>query len=83
MNENMDSVLQRQFYDIAGTAWGPAIAALRSYVPISQILFGSDHPYVPLHDTAEGFAALTFTDQERQAISRDNALKLLPSLQRK
>jgi predicted TIM-barrel fold metal-dependent hydrolase len=38
---------------------------------------------VPLHDTAEGFAALTFTDQERQAISRDNALKLLPSLQRK
>ena len=34
-------------------------------------------------DTAEGFAALTFTDQERQAISRDNALKLLPSLQHK
>ena len=82
MNENMDSVLQRQFYDIAGTAWAPAIAALRSYVPISQILFGSDHPYVPLHDTAEGFAALTFTDQERQAISRDNALSLLPGLRR-
>jgi predicted TIM-barrel fold metal-dependent hydrolase len=80
MKENMDSVLQRQFYDIAGTAWAPAIAALCSYVPTSQILFGSDHPYVPLHDTAEGFAALRFSDAERQAIARDNALTLLPGL---
>jgi hypothetical protein len=34
--------LKRLYYDIAGTAYRPAIAALTSLVPATQILFGSD-----------------------------------------
>jgi predicted TIM-barrel fold metal-dependent hydrolase len=44
--------LKRLYYDIAATAYRPAIAALTSLVPTTQILFGSDHPFVPLADTA-------------------------------
>src|SRR5258705_7250 len=35
--------LKRHYYDIAGTAYRPAIAALKSLVPTTQILFGSDN----------------------------------------
>ena len=41
--------LKRHYYDIAGTAYGPAIAALKSLVPTTQILFGSDNPFRAPH----------------------------------
>lgn len=37
---------QRLHYDIAGRAYRPAIAALTSLVPTTQIVFGSDNPFV-------------------------------------
>jgi len=43
--------LKRLYYDIAGTAYRPAIAALTGLVPTTQILFGSDNPFVPLANT--------------------------------
>jgi 6-methylsalicylate decarboxylase len=48
------------YYDIAGTAYRPAIAALTSLVPTTQILFGSDNPFVRLAETAEGMMRLGF-----------------------
>jgi predicted TIM-barrel fold metal-dependent hydrolase len=72
--------LKRLYYDIAGTAYRPAIAALASLVPTTQILFGSDNPYVPLAETAEGLTQLGFSPGDLQRIGRDNALALLPRL---
>ncbi len=72
--------LKRHYYDIAGTAYGPAIAALTSLVPTTQILFGSDNPFVPLAQTAEGMMKLGFSDDDLRLIERDNALTLLPRL---
>ena len=72
--------LKRLFYDIAGTAFRPAIAALTSLVPTTQILLGSDNPYVPLGDTAQGMMQLGLSAAELRAIGRDNALALLPRL---
>ena len=72
--------LKRLHYDIAGTAYRPAIAALTSLVPITQILFGSDNPYVPLGDTAEGLKQLGLSAADLRAIGRENALALLPQL---
>ena len=71
---------RRLYYDIAGTAYRPAIAALTSMVPTTQILFGSDNPFVPLADTAEGITQLGFSAADRAQIGRDNALTLLPRL---
>jgi predicted TIM-barrel fold metal-dependent hydrolase len=72
--------LKRHYYDIAGTAYAPAIAALKSLVPTTQILFGSDDPFVPLADTAEGIMQLGFSADDLDRIRRNNALTLLPRL---
>jgi 6-methylsalicylate decarboxylase len=70
--------LQRLHYDIAGTAYRPAIAALTSLVPNTQILFGSDNPFIPLAETAEGMMQLGLSADDLRLIGRDNALALLP-----
>jgi predicted TIM-barrel fold metal-dependent hydrolase len=72
--------LKRLHYDIGGTAYRPAIAALTSLVPGTQILFGSDNPFVPLAETADGIRQLGFSARDLQRIGRDNALALLPRL---
>jgi 6-methylsalicylate decarboxylase len=72
--------LKRLYYDIAGTAYRPAIAALTSLVPTTQILFGSDNPFVPLAETADGIMQLGFSAEDLARIGRDNALTLLPRL---
>src|SRR5260370_33887515 len=72
--------LKRLYYDIAGTAYRPAIAALTSLVPTTQILFGSDNPFGPLSDTADGIKQLRFSGDNLALIGRDNALSVLPRL---
>jgi predicted TIM-barrel fold metal-dependent hydrolase len=76
----IDYELKRLYYDIAGTAYRPAIAALTSLVPTTHILFGSDNPFVPLADTAEGMMQLDLSADDLRLIGRDNALALLPRL---
>jgi 6-methylsalicylate decarboxylase len=72
--------LKRLYYDIAGTVNRSAIAALTSLVPTRQIVFGSDNPFVPLAETAEGMMQVGFSASDLQRIGRDNALALLPRL---
>lgn len=72
--------LKRLHYDIAGTAYRPAIAALTSLVPTTQILFGSDNPFVRLTDTAEGMKQLGLSEDDLRLIGRENALALIPRL---
>jgi 6-methylsalicylate decarboxylase len=78
----IEDALKRLHYDIAGTAFAPAIAALKALVPTTQILFGSDNPFVPLALTANGLDELGLSFADLQAIGRDNALALLPNLAR-
>jgi predicted TIM-barrel fold metal-dependent hydrolase len=49
-------------------------------VPTSQILFGSDYPYVPIGITAIGMTNAGLSAAEQQTIGRDNATRLLPRL---
>jgi 6-methylsalicylate decarboxylase len=78
----IDDELARLYYDIAGTAYPPAIAALTKLVPVTQILFGSDNPFVPLQETARHIKDLGLSAAELRAIGRDNAVALLPNLPR-
>ena len=78
----VDYELRRHYYDIAVGGHRPAIAALMSYVPTSQILFGSDFPYRPLGETADTLPQIGFSDAQLRAVGRDNALALLPGLAR-
>jgi 6-methylsalicylate decarboxylase len=70
--------LKRLYYDIASSANPPAMAALMKLVPTSQILFGSDSPFVPIAETAGGMTHLGLSAADLQAIGRDNAIAFLP-----
>lgn len=78
----IDYELRKLYYDVAATAVRPAMAALTSLVPTSQILLGTDNPYVPAENTVRALRQLGFSAAELRAIGRDNALGLLPGLKR-
>ena len=76
------SEVQKFYYDTAQGHHAGAMAALRVLVPPSQILFGTDYPFRLGEDVRLGLAERSFTESERQAIDRGNALRLMPQLAR-
>jgi predicted TIM-barrel fold metal-dependent hydrolase len=70
----------RIFYDIAGSANPMALAALTKLVPTSQILFGTDFPYVRMSTTIDGYLSWGFSAEQMREINRENAIRLLPRL---
>jgi predicted TIM-barrel fold metal-dependent hydrolase len=72
--------LQRFYYDVAWSAHPGALASLTKLVPVSQILFGSDYPYRTGEDHVKGLADYGFSAADLAAISRENAVRLMPRL---
>ena len=72
--------LRKLNFDIASMANPISLAALLKFVPASQVLFGSDYPYVPLEATINGLRVSDLTAADSQAIRRGNAQRLLPRL---
>jgi predicted TIM-barrel fold metal-dependent hydrolase len=68
------------YYEIANSANRSAMSALMNLVPASQILFGSDSPFVPTAVTAGGLTDLGLSADDLQAIRRGNAVRLFPRL---
>ena len=78
--DGFEHELRRFYYEIANSANKAAISALTSVVPMSQILFGSDFPLVPIPVTANGLPRLGFSEADMRALARENALALVPRL---
>lgn len=80
------SYLQRFWFDTALSPSPFAMSALKELVGPSKILFGSDFPFAPEPVTGlqtKQLAELTvFSDAEKAAIDRQNALALFPRLAR-
>ena len=78
--------LKHLYYDTALSTSEQVFAALKEFVPTSQVLFGSDYPMVPEKvatlETQMIEASKVLDDRTRGAIERDNALALFPRLQR-
>jgi predicted TIM-barrel fold metal-dependent hydrolase len=70
--------LQRQYYDTASVANPVALAAITKFVPMTQVLFGSDFPFWPVSVAAEGLAQYGFSEHDLRLIERENALRLFP-----
>jgi 6-methylsalicylate decarboxylase len=70
--------LQRFHYDTAWSAHPMALASLTRLVKASQIVFGSDYPYRLGDEQLKGIAAYGFSEADLLAITRDNALRLMP-----
>jgi predicted TIM-barrel fold metal-dependent hydrolase len=74
--------LTRLHYDTANAYFAPTMAALLKFVPVTQVLFGSDYPYFTLEQNVEGLADIPLSQAERQAIDRGNATRLMPRFAR-
>ena len=74
------AVLKRLHYDVTTSTSRPALTALKSLVPVSQMLFGSDFPFLKPGDTVPGLEKFGFSAAELHAVNRGNAEKLFPQL---
>ena len=69
----------KQLHFECAQACSPAnMSALRSLVPDSQILFGTDFPFFPLQYGAARFSELGLGAAAVSEIGRGNAMQLLP-----
>ena len=80
MPQGLNFELARLHYEMANSANRSAMDALRNIVPLSQVMLGSDYPYVPVGVTNDGLNNLGLSAAELKGIRRDNALTLLPRL---
>ena len=72
------SVASLMYYNCAQTSNPIAMPALRTVLPVSQIVFGTDFPFRTTVETAKGLDTCgVFNVAEIRAINRENALKLL------
>lgn len=73
--------IQRQFFDLASIGLNPAgMAGLRSFMPGSQLLYGSDEPFTSSVLNHGTLSASGLPAEDWQRMRRDNALALFPRL---
>jgi predicted TIM-barrel fold metal-dependent hydrolase len=75
--KGVDHELKRLYVEIANAYYVPTFQAVHAFVPESQILFGTDFPFLSVGDHAEGLREVAAAETV-QAIERDNALALFP-----
>jgi predicted TIM-barrel fold metal-dependent hydrolase len=74
------AALQKMYYDTAQAAHPYALASLLKLVSSSQIVFGTDFPFVTSERTGQGLIDYGFDAGDLRRIERENALALLPRL---
>ena len=76
----VEGELRRLYYDTANAAYAPTMAALLTLAPLSQVLFGSDYPYLTIGQNLDDMVSAGLTAEQRRAIDTDNVRALLPRL---
>lgn len=72
--------LKRQYYDTASASNPTSLSALLSVVPSSQVVFGSDFPFLSAGEPASDLANSGLPDATVEAIERGNAARLFDHL---
>jgi predicted TIM-barrel fold metal-dependent hydrolase len=72
--------LKRQYYDTASASNPTSLSALLSVVPSSQVVFGSDFPFISAGEPAGDLAKSGLPDEAVEAINRGNAVRLFERL---
>jgi predicted TIM-barrel fold metal-dependent hydrolase len=71
--------LQKFYYDTANASTVYPLASLLKLAPVSQVLFGTDFPFLTASGTAaELRESKMFSDADLQAIERGNAVAMMP-----
>jgi predicted TIM-barrel fold metal-dependent hydrolase len=76
----IDYELKRLYYETANAAYAPNMAALLTFVPVAQVMFGTDYPYVSVTDNVSDLLGCGLTAAQLKAIDNDNAMRLMPRL---
>jgi 6-methylsalicylate decarboxylase len=72
--------LKRQYYDTASATNPTSLGAIMGIVPSSQIVFGSDFPFISAGEVVADLMHSGLPDKTVEAISRDNAVRLFGRL---
>jgi predicted TIM-barrel fold metal-dependent hydrolase len=72
--------IKKLHFDTAQAANSWNLGATKTFMPMTQILLGSDYPYVQVSDTVQSLLDLGLSEAELSAITRDNAVRLFPRL---
>ena len=72
--------LKRQYYDTASASNPTSIGAIMSIVPSSQIVFGSDFPFLSAGEVVSDLMHSGLPATTVDAINRDNAVRLFARL---
>jgi predicted TIM-barrel fold metal-dependent hydrolase len=70
--------LKRLYFECAHATYPMPIAALRSFAPVTQYLFGTDFPIEPIETTVEQIPGLKLPADVQHALDRGNAERLWP-----
>jgi 6-methylsalicylate decarboxylase len=76
--QGVEAEFRRLNFELANAANPASMAALMKLVPMTNILFGTDFPFVPMDVTANGLKAAGLNPGDLAAVSRENATRLLP-----
>ena len=75
--QGIEAEFRRLYYDTANATHPSSMAALLKLVPSSQVVFGSDYPYVPIDTQLKAIDRLDISDAVKEAIKFKNAQSLL------
>lgn len=70
--------LRKWYYDIAHASFPWPMAAMRAFMPESQILFGTDYSPEPIESTVDELPGLKLPREFEQMVLRGNAERLFP-----
>ena len=73
----IEAELKRLYYDTANATHPAPMASLLKLVPSSQVLYGSDYPYVPMDTQAQALSQLGLEKAVLDQIRYQNATNLL------
>jgi predicted TIM-barrel fold metal-dependent hydrolase len=76
----LNAEFRKLYYETANASSPPTMAALMKFAPLSQILFGSDHPYVSDADNMADLKSCGLSQAQMNAILYENAERLVPRL---
>jgi 6-methylsalicylate decarboxylase len=75
--QGYEAEFRRLYYDTANATHPSSMAALLKLIPGSQVVFGSDYPYVPIATQAAALRSQGLADDLVTAIESGNARRLL------
>ena len=78
MPKGLYAEVRKWYFDIAHASFPWPMAALRAFMPESQILFGTDYSPEPMESTVNELPGLTLPQPFEKMLLRGNAERLFP-----